>query len=463
VIRLNKAKDSNKINPYIYDSIPSIFTTLGILGTFVGIYFGLQKFDVNNITESIPSLLEGLKTAFSTSIVGIVLSVIFGKVTQIVLRKIEINETPPPTNELGELRNISKLITNSNAELTSHLKAINKSLTDDKGNTTLLEIKSLNNNLEKSHTTNFKEINELKTIALSLSENQKKIIAQIGTDEKQTVAHLISSNSSEQIKFSELFKAQVGLIVENLHSSNAIISKKFDEFSRLLEESNTKALVEVMKSATEQFNSQMKELIDKLVKENFKELNNSVLKMNEWQQQNKEMIEKLTAQFHKVSKDFESSSSSIKTITENTQKLTDENSHLSSLIVELQKVMIEDTKYQEIITKLNSTIETLSLTTDEFEDATTKLQKWIQEEKKFKDSVDILITRLKEIEKIKDINGEFWTNTKKQFEEGVGIISKASSKLETDIKSINQLFYKELNDTLNSLDSLIQQFFQNRK
>lgn len=48
IFRLYKLRNSNKINPYIYDSIPSVFTTLGILGTFVGIFFGLQKFDVNN-------------------------------------------------------------------------------------------------------------------------------------------------------------------------------------------------------------------------------------------------------------------------------------------------------------------------------------------------------------------------------------------------------------------------------
>ncbi|MEQ1859196.1 MAG: hypothetical protein ABMA13_04610 [Chthoniobacteraceae bacterium] len=43
---------------------------LGILGTFFGIFVGLQAFDAARIQESIPPLLDGLKTAFLTSIAG---------------------------------------------------------------------------------------------------------------------------------------------------------------------------------------------------------------------------------------------------------------------------------------------------------------------------------------------------------------------------------------------------------
>lgn len=81
-------KKRKKFVPYIYNSIPSVFTTLGILGTFVGIYAGLQSFNVNDINASIPQLLMGLKTAFFTSIVGIILSLIFGKLSQIVLNNV---------------------------------------------------------------------------------------------------------------------------------------------------------------------------------------------------------------------------------------------------------------------------------------------------------------------------------------------------------------------------------------
>ena len=51
--------------------------TLGILGTFTGILIGLLHFDVARIDDSVPDLLEGLKIAFATSIVGISAAIIF--------------------------------------------------------------------------------------------------------------------------------------------------------------------------------------------------------------------------------------------------------------------------------------------------------------------------------------------------------------------------------------------------
>lgn len=50
--------------------------TSGILLTFYGIWIGLLDFNVTNIEDSIPSLLEGLKTAFSSSIVGLTTSMV---------------------------------------------------------------------------------------------------------------------------------------------------------------------------------------------------------------------------------------------------------------------------------------------------------------------------------------------------------------------------------------------------
>jgi len=50
---------------------PSILTSLGVFGTFLGVALGLSGFDTANIEQSVPSLIEGLKTAFWTSILGI--------------------------------------------------------------------------------------------------------------------------------------------------------------------------------------------------------------------------------------------------------------------------------------------------------------------------------------------------------------------------------------------------------
>jgi len=51
---------------------PSILTSIGIFGTFLGVALGLNDFDTASVENSVPQLLEGLKTAFWTSIAGLI-------------------------------------------------------------------------------------------------------------------------------------------------------------------------------------------------------------------------------------------------------------------------------------------------------------------------------------------------------------------------------------------------------
>lgn len=55
---------------------PAVLVSLGILGTFVGIVIGLLDFDAHDIKGSIEGLLDGLRTAFITSLVGMTLSIL---------------------------------------------------------------------------------------------------------------------------------------------------------------------------------------------------------------------------------------------------------------------------------------------------------------------------------------------------------------------------------------------------
>ncbi len=50
--------------------LKSQIVSVGVLGTFVGIFIGLQGFDPSDIINSVNDILVGLKTAFFTSIVG---------------------------------------------------------------------------------------------------------------------------------------------------------------------------------------------------------------------------------------------------------------------------------------------------------------------------------------------------------------------------------------------------------
>lgn len=66
------------------DQCPGFLTSLGILGTFVGIIIGLYGFTLTDIDRSIADLMAGLKTAFITSVIGLALSLLLRVFTRMV-------------------------------------------------------------------------------------------------------------------------------------------------------------------------------------------------------------------------------------------------------------------------------------------------------------------------------------------------------------------------------------------
>ena len=73
-----------EINNYTHrrlvEMVPDVLTSLGILGTFIGLVLGLKGFNpvsYEAMASSITSLIDGIKVAFVTSIFGITLSLAF--------------------------------------------------------------------------------------------------------------------------------------------------------------------------------------------------------------------------------------------------------------------------------------------------------------------------------------------------------------------------------------------------
>ena len=77
---LNEDDMDDHIHKRLLEMAPDIFTSLGILGTFVGLVWGLKNFEPTNyeaMTTSVASLVDGIKVAFLTSIYGIAMSIAY--------------------------------------------------------------------------------------------------------------------------------------------------------------------------------------------------------------------------------------------------------------------------------------------------------------------------------------------------------------------------------------------------
>lgn len=74
-------------NATLAELIPSLLTSLGILGTFIGMVRGLGGLDFSDsdaIIEGIPVLLSGMQFAFGTSVAGVSCSIVFNVVNRIL-------------------------------------------------------------------------------------------------------------------------------------------------------------------------------------------------------------------------------------------------------------------------------------------------------------------------------------------------------------------------------------------
>lgn len=450
VIRLFSKKDVGVVNDYLYDAIPTVFTTLGVLGTFAGIYYGLQDFETDNIDGSIEALLEGLKAAFSTSIVGIMAALVFGRFSEWAYGRAEATGPAKATDELSALREIIELTRDGKTEANDNLRLLNSSLVGESDGSVGTQLVKLRN-----------KFTDLEKIQGQQTDTVWEIRDSLGGDDETSLLSQVQRLRAEQKEASDATGRIITTVMDTMTQNSQLLHQKFDEFAELLAKNNTEALVDVMQKATEQFQEQMKSIIEKLVQENFEELNNSVQRMNDWQQENKTMIARLTEQFTQVSTDLESSSVAMKEITSNTAKLTDSNSVLTVLIEKLKAVMIDDVRFQDVTTKLLDNAELLKANTESFDATTSKLNDWIQKEYNFREAVTALIVRLEDFEKIKAYNGEFWDETRKQMNEGVGILNETSRDLNNNLDNISETFNRQLGETLTSLDTLIQRIIKN--
>jgi len=424
-------------------------------------------------------LLDGLKTAFFTSLTGMIGSMFLSAF--ISKKQDERDGGISDINQAaGEITKSVKAMSDANTET---MRSIQQQLTEQEADRkafyrTVGEVMSKISDTQKSITSAIDSLvvlqrsqeNSLADIKEATTQQSVAInsVAKYSQEVSEYTHHLgeildvISgmSGTEDEInekvgKLKEIIHGEVIEIEDNMAKTNKLLESKFDEFTELLKKSNTEALVEVMKKVTEEFQKQMNSLINKLIQENFDQLNTSVEKLNQWQQENKEMIASLTHQYREMSDNFEATSTSLTRVKDDTASLVSEGGKLRQLVDALNQVIIEDEHFIEVTKELHETANLSKSNMESFNESTKTLNEWVRKQRNFVDGVQLLIAKLEELNKIRDYGDQFWKGTKDKMEEGVGILTRGSQTLNSQLTSLDRQFYGRLSATLAELDNCI--------
>ena len=333
------------------EQLPSMISTLGVLGTFAGITIGLLYFDTEDLDASIPILLSGLKTAFFTSLAGMIGSLFLSRQVNSAL-----DEKDGGMSDIdmaaGQICKAVDAMNTTTKEAFEELRNQNKQQLEAQ-----LHFYRTISETVSSLTTNIGELKGFSKKFDNVDAVTTSINSFIGECLEITSGIAGAQNEiSDEIKnFSMVLRSEVDEIEEKMKETNNLLVGKFDEFSELLKKSNTEALVDVMKSVTEEFQKQMNSLINKLIQENFDQLNKSVESLNVWQQENKEMISSLTKQYKEMTANFEQTSTTLTKVSGDTRLLVSDGGKLRQLIDALNQVIIEDQKFVKIVAQIEET------------------------------------------------------------------------------------------------------------
>ena len=165
--------------------MPNLLTGIGVLGTFLGIFLGLLEFDINDIQASVPPLLDGMKTAFVTSICGMTASIAM----RVIIATIPQKETKTGAKTSEEFMDLVEELTDYVAEIKSDseehhkeliaefkefAKKITESSTDAIVKALEKVVHEFNEQLNEQFGENFKKLNEAVGKLLEWQENYKE-------------------------------------------------------------------------------------------------------------------------------------------------------------------------------------------------------------------------------------------------------------------------------------------------
>lgn len=257
----------------------AIIMSAGVLGTFVGIFVGLMGFDTLALQDSVPLLLDGLKTAFYTSIVGMGLAITLSiiqrakgiKCTQDMNIDYILNQAQnlsclkgiekgmeglnSKTIELPTKSDMLQINTTTNALLESSLKKIDTSLQEaikqlasgaSKELIAALElvIRDFNQNLQNQFGENFKELNNAVGKLLEWQNNYRDNVEQ---------SQALLSQTQDALQDSTKAMGQTQATLESITAQNESAMEFYGKTLSVIEEMKNKG--EILESQLQQIST----------------------------------------------------------------------------------------------------------------------------------------------------------------------------------------------------------------
>lgn len=345
---------------------PGAMTSLGILGTFTGVFLGLLDFDIRTIDRSLPMLLEGLKVAFGTSILGLFAAVLFRVISPLIASENVGGEDASATDIVEKLAQIE-------VSINAGFETLRNALTDDNDSSIAGQLQRLRTRVGDGFDD---QIKEFRTFA----EHMSKAFSEAIIDELKVVIREFNEKISEQ--FGENFKQlneAVGRLVDWLDEYKQQMSALKIAIDHAVEgiKESQKALSDIEASA-----SKIPNHLTKMEQAN-SVLSSQLEKIAESLGGFAEMRDKATDAFPEIQKNIENITGNLSSTVEHQTGVVKEIATKYENLISLQKESIDDQRIvqREMLEGLQTSFnETIQSTNSKMNDAIVQLDEAMQNE-----------------------------------------------------------------------------------
>jgi methyl-accepting chemotaxis protein len=416
---------SEGIDISFWQNIGSVFTGLGILGTFAGLTIGLEQLDItsNDVTvlkEGIGALLQGMDTAFVTSLVGIIAAIVlnFTHNHLTTLLKREITALAETIENLYPRKTVEQLLAEGLIESqkqSDELRTFNTDVAIAIGNTI--------NDQMMSH------IGPLMT-------DLKDAIVNLGQGGAQAVSEQIQANAGTQLKdFSKTLEdstEQMKKIVTDIDENLKVAVEKMVEAS---EKANS-GLTATMSASSEQITKMVNAL-----SEGAKNQSNSLAEAGSNMKDNLQgVVDKLTEAADKQNSAMAVAFTKLETMTNDVGNMMQKVNDAANTFSEAADPI------REVTEGLSSQLDSVLLANREFnENVSTKTQMLVETAQKNASTIEEMQASL-------EVSKNAWQAYEKHFEGVSGEVGNTIDALTEKAEEYNRGLQKQLTDSLGEFD-----------